>query len=355
MNRRILGAILLAIGIVLVVAGLVLNLVIVPSMKQLPDDVDTTRTYVGTAPVIFDPAAFQFMRDLNIDLTRHLETEATDGGVELVKEEQSLSSQGRLLQQVLKRYAIDRKSMETTAQYPASWADLEGFWLREGLVIGWPIGTEKKDYLGWSDDYHATITLSYSGEVMHDRAKINTYYFKASSGPRLIDPDYVKALGLPPEIPKDVFTALVGQTDISDMVKRFLPLVLEQLPGDNVPLAYYYEYEGEYWIEPKTGVLIDTKKHELRRVGLSDEAIAGTPLANLSEEQRAALRIPVSDFTYWGTDQSVQDAKKDAEDATNKITLYGTTLPIVAIIAGAVIGLVGVFLVLRKPSPTTGT
>jgi hypothetical protein len=353
MNRRILGGILLGIGIVLVVAGLVLMLVIVPSMKQLPDDVDTTRTYIGTAPVIFDPATFQFMKDLNIDLTRHIQTEATNGGVELVKEEQSLSSQGQLIQKVLKRYAIDRKSMETTAQYPASWADLEGFWPREGLVIGWPIGTEKMDYRAWSDDYRATVTLIYEGEVVHDRAKINTYHFTSSSGPLPIDADYVKALGLPLEIPKEQFTALVGQTDLSAMIKNFLPLVLQQLPGDTVPLAYYYEYEGEYWIEPKTGVLIDTKKHELRKVGLPDEAIAGTPLANLPADQLAALRVPVSDFTYWGTDQSVQDAKKDAEDANSKITLYGSTLPIVAIVAGAVIGLVGVFLVLRK-SPTAG-
>jgi hypothetical protein len=353
MSRRILGGILLGIGIVLVVAGLVLMLIIVPGMKQFPDDVNTTRTYVGTAPVIFDPAAFQFMKDLNIDLTRHFETESTDGGVALVKEEQSLSSQGQLIQEVLKRYAIDRKSMETTAHYPASWAELDGFLPRQGLVIGWPIGTEKKDYQAWNDDYRTTVPLTYSGEVQHDRAKINTYYFTASSGPLPINADYVKALGLPLEIPKEQFTALVEQTDLNALIKSFLPLVLQRLPGDNVPLAYYYEYEGEYWIEPKTGVLIDTKKHELRKVGLPDEAIAGTPLANLPEDQLASFRVPVSDFTYWGTDQSVQDAKKDAEDASSKITLYGTTLPIVAIVAGAAIGLAGIFLVLRK-SPTTG-
>jgi hypothetical protein len=141
MNRRILGGILLGIGIVLVVAGLVLMLVIVPGMKQFPDDVNTTRTYEGTAPVIFDPATFQFMKDLKIDLTRHFETETTEGGVALVKEEQALSSQGQPIQQVLRRYAIDRKTMETSAQYPASWAELDGFLPRQGLVIGWPIGT----------------------------------------------------------------------------------------------------------------------------------------------------------------------------------------------------------------------
>jgi len=350
MSRRILGGILLGIGIVLVVASLVLMLVIVPGMKQFPDDVDTTRAYEGTAPVMFDPATFQFMKDLKIDLTRHFKTEATDGGVALVEEEQSLSSQGQVIQKVSKRYAIDRKTMEAATHYPASWAEMEGFWPREGLVLGWPIGTEKKDYQGWSDDYRDTVTLKYSGEVKHDRAGINTYYFTASSGPRPIDADYVKALGLPLEIPKEQFTGLVGQTELSDMIKRFLPALLQQLPGDSVPLAYYYEYEGEYWIEPKTGVLIDTKKHELRKVGLPDEVIAGTPLANLPEDQRTALRVPVSDFTYWGTDQSVQDAKKDAEDANHKITLYGTTLPVAGIVVGAVLGLVGVYLVLKRSS-----
>jgi hypothetical protein len=338
------------VGVALVVAGLLLMLVIVPDMKQFPDDVNTARHYVGTMPVMFDPDTFEFMTDLDLNLERHFNTEATDGGVALVKEEQTMSDGDQVLQHFVKHYALDRKTMEVSDTFPDSWAQTEGFWAREGIVLGWPIGTENRDYVGWSDDYRATVTLKFEGEVEHERAKIKTYYFTSTSGPVPIDPDAVTAMKLSLGLPKEQFQALVEQTDLSPLVKNLLPNVLETLEGDTVPLAYYYEYEGEYWVEPETGVLIDTKKHELRKVGLPDEVIAGSPLALLPEEQRAALRVVVSDFTYWGTDETVQDAKKDAEDAKSRIQLYGTTLPVAGIVVGALLALVGVFLVMRKPA-----
>ncbi|MCZ7540572.1 MAG: hypothetical protein M5U29_11825 [Anaerolineae bacterium] len=54
-------------------------------------------------------------------------------------------------------------------------------------------------------------------------------------------------------------------------------------------------------------MLIDTRKHELRSVGLGAEMLAGSPLAALPEDQRASLRVPVFDLTYQATDQSVRD------------------------------------------------
>ena len=165
MNRRLVGPAVLLLGVVLVVAGLLLMAVIVPGMKQFPDDVNTTREYTGTMPVLFNTQTFTFMTDLPIDLERHFQTEATDDGVALVKEEQTLSSGGQPLQQLVKHYAIDRKTMEVTDKYPSSWATKEGFWPREGLVLGWPIDTKKKDYIGWSDDYRAPVVLKYEGVV----------------------------------------------------------------------------------------------------------------------------------------------------------------------------------------------
>lgn len=348
MNRKLVGGVLLVLGIALVVVGIVLMGVIVPAMKQFPADVDTTRYYEGTMPVMFNPQTFEFMTNLDIELVRHFKTEDTDGDVALVLEEQTLSSGGQALQQFVKHHAIDRKTMEVADDFPAAWSETEGYWPRQGLVLGWPIDTEKRDYTGWSDDYRATVPLTFSGEVEHERAKIKTYYFTSSGGPMPIAAEHVASLGLPQGLPKDQFSALIEQTDLSDMIKRLLPTLLERLEGDTVPLAYYYEYEGEYWIEPKTGVLIDTKKHELRSVGLAEEAIAGSPLANLPEEQRAALRVTVSDFTYQATDASVEDAKKDAQDAQDQLQLFGTTLPIAAIVAGAVLGLIGLLLLVLK-------
>ena len=354
MSRKTLGGLIAIIGAILIVAGLALMLVVVPGMKQFPEDVDTTRSYSGTMPVLLNAETFEFMTDLDVELSRHFRTEEVDGDVALVFEEQFLLTGGQPLQQLVKHYAIDRKTMEFADTYPEEWASREGFWPREGLVLGWPIDTEKKDYVGWSDDFRDTVTLGFAGEVQHDRAGITTYYFAASAPPKLIHPDAVTAMGLPNELPKEQFAALIQGAAVSDALKNILPVLLDQWEEETIPLQYYYEYEAEYWIEPETGVLIDTRKHELRKVGLGEEFLQISPLlANMSEEQRAGSRVTVFDLTYQATDESVRDAKQDADDAASQIELFGTTIPIAAIILGALLIVVGGVLVLSKV-PTAG-
>jgi hypothetical protein len=349
MSRKALGGILLILGLVLVVAGVLLMGVIVPGMKQWPDDVDTVRTYEGTMPVLLNPNTFEFMKDLNVTLERHVKTEEVDGDVALVSEAASITGpNGEPLQARLNQYAIDRKTMLAVEDYPASWTGKDGFWNRVGLVLGWPIDSEQKDYDGWADDYRATVTLKYEGEEKHDRADIDTYLFTAGSEPRPIETAAVEAMGLPVALPKEQLIALIGQTDLPNLVKSQLPNLLEQWPDDNVPLAYYYEYEGKYWVEPKTGVLIDTWKHELRKVGLPEEMLANSPLAALPEEQREMLRVPVFDLTYQATDSSVEDAKQDAEDAQSQIELFGTTIPLAGIVLGALLALLGIVFLVRR-------
>ncbi|MBN1200448.1 MAG: DUF3068 domain-containing protein [Anaerolineae bacterium] len=350
MSRRSIGIVLLVLGIVLVLAGAILMFVFVPGMKQFPDDVDTTRRYEGTMPVLLNPSTFEFMTDLEVDLERHFETEEVDGDVALVLEQQTLSDKdGNPLQVITKRYAIDRKTMEFADDYPDSWAEKEGFWVREGLVLGWPIGTEKKEYTGWSDDYRATVALAFDKE--EKIADIDTYLFTASQPPAPIDPAAAAAMGLPPALPKEQLAALIESADISPVVKSQLPGLLEEWPEDTIPLAYYYEYEGWYWVEPVTGVLIDTKKHELRKVGLADEVLEAAPLlAAMDEEQRALLRIAVSDLTYQGIEDSVEDAKQDAVDAKNQLDLFGTFLPLIGIGLGLILVIIGAVLALRKTS-----
>jgi hypothetical protein len=358
MNRKTLGGVLLVLGLVLIVGGLVVMFVIVPGMKQFPDDVDTTRMYSGTMPVLLNPATFEFMTDLNVDLERHFKTEEVDGDMALVLEEQTLSTQGQPLSQVIKRHVIDRKTMEFVENYSGDWAELEGYVQRGGLVLGWPIDTEKKDYDGWSDDYQDKVLLKYVDTVEHPRAKIETYYFTSESGPLPIDPIGVAALGLPTELTQAQIAGLLGGMEgVSPQIAAGLPIVMA-LAGwpDPVPLSYVYEYTGEYWIEPATGVLIDTHKVEIRKVGFSEEllgslveAISNLPGDAVDPAMLGEL-LPVTVFylDYQATDESVQDAKKDALDAKDTIQLYGTTIPIALIVIGLVLGIAGAFVFMQK-------
>ena len=355
MNRKITGIVLLVAGLILVVVGLIVMLVIVPGLKQFPDDVDTTRRYSGSMPVLLNRENLQFLTDIPVELIRHFKTEETDGELALVLEEQTLESQGTPLLQIVKRHAINRKTMEFAGEYPESWKEKEGMINRAGLVLGWPIDTEKKDYVGWSDDYRDTVTLKFEGEVEHERAKIKTYYFTSSSEARPIDPAAVAAMGLPTELTHEQLGTMVGGLDINPMIARALPVLIEQAGWpDPVPLTYVYEYEAEYWVEPDTGVLIDTHKIEIRKAGFSDE-LMGTLAEQIStlgivEPEVVAEFLPVTVFhlEYQATDQTVEEAKKDAEDAQSQIRLYGTLLPITIVVAGALLALIGLLLAARS-------
>jgi hypothetical protein len=359
MNRKVLGGVLVLLGVALIVVGLVVAFVVVPNMKQFPADVNTTRTYEGTVPVQLDPTTFQFMTNLSVDLTRHFMTIATDGNLALVKEEQTLSvKDGPVLQEYVKYHAINRKTMEGVENYPAKWNENEGLYGRQGLSLGWPIDTQKKDYPGWSDDYRAVVTLRYEGEIEYPRAKINTYYFTSESDPLPIVPEAVAAMHLPTEISQAQLATLVsGMEGLDPVIGQALPLLIKMAEWpDPIPLTYVYGYSGEYWVEPTSGVLIDTHKIEIRSVSVPDDLltalvgkIEALPIKIDPTMISSLLPITVSHLEYQATDQSVQDAKKDAEDAKSKIHLYGTTLPIVAVLGGVVLGLVGIFLFTRKP------
>ncbi len=358
MNRKASGGVLVILGVALVVIGLVVAFVVVPGMKQFPDDVDTTRMYEGTVPVQLNPATFEFMTNLSVDLKRHFMTVETDGDKALVKEEQTLSvKDGPVLQELVKNHAIDRKTMEGLMTYPEKWNGEENLFPREGISLSWPIDSKKKDYTGWSDDYRATVVLKYEGEVEHPRAKINTYYFTSQSDPQPIAPEAVAVMHLPTELSQEQLGALVGGMEGMDpKIAQALPLLIKMAEWpDPIPLSYVYGYTGEYWVEPTTGVLIDTHKIEIRSVTVSDELLKALAdkISALPVEVDPAmiaqlLPITVSHLEYQATDQSVQDAKKDAEDAKSQIKLYGTTLPVAAIAAGIVLGLLGLFLFTRK-------
>jgi hypothetical protein len=360
MNKKTLGGILLVVGLVLIVGGLVLMLVIVPGMKQFPDDVDTTRLYAGTMPVLLSPQAdgsIIFLTDLQVDLERHFYVEETDGDLALVVEEQTLSTDEQVLKELLKRQAIDRKSMEFVDEIPAKWADKEGIYQRGGIVLGWPIDSEKKDYEGWSDDYRDRVPLEFEGEVEHPRGKIDTYLYTSASDARPIVPEQVEELGLPPAIPKDTLSELIsGMEGMSPVMGTAFPLLMSLADWpDPVPLEYTYEYTGEYWIEPATGVLIDTHKIEIRKVTVPEDLLTALvdqidalPVPVDSEVVSELLPLTVYYLDYQATDQTVEDAKGDAEDAKSLIELYGSTLPIIGIVAGLVIGVVGLFLVMQK-------
>jgi hypothetical protein len=336
MGNKKVGFAVLVLGLVLIVAALAIKFVILPGQAQWPADVDTTRHYEGTFQTIINRQALQsmdlaniFLRDIPVTITRHVTTEKVEGGKAVVLEDATITGPGGLELGSETWYAIDRKTMEAIPDFSGN----ENIINREGLVIGWPIGSEKKEYTGWNGDTLSTVTLSYVRE--EERGGLNTYVFEASSPPQEIVAADKLAL-FPPAVPKDLLVGLAQGLDLPDAMRERFATMLPNLP-DSVPLKYTYEYKATYWIEPTTGVLIDTEKDEVRKVALQVEDFP--------------VPVPITavyDLYYKASASSVEEAAQDAQEAKSTLDTFGTTVPLALIAGGLVLAVVGLILVMRS-------
>lgn len=379
MNKTV-SRLLAAVGVLLVMAGLVLAFVIVPSMKVFPDDVDVVRHYKVEYLTLLNGETLEFYiaapgENPNLRIDRHVVVEAVDGNKTLVREDQILYDGDQALLTLSKAHALDRKTMEFLKDPPEEWTQQPGYWQREGLTIGWGIGAEEKDYVGWSDDYRQPITLKYEREEEH--GGIKTYYFTAAGEPAPIDPAQVEFLTLPTEISISSLAALASSIESEEvdlnLQQRIVLIGLIQAAVEatqdipegaevTIPLHYLYDWKGEYWVEPTTGVLIDTRKYEHRAATFPDEIFAYFKAEAAKKDENAPDYIPpdtlekllpitVSEFVYQATPESVADARKDAEDARTTLNLFGLYIPIALVVIGFVMLVVGVF-GMRMPAST---
>ncbi len=349
MKGKIGGLVLLVLGLGLIVAALVVKFVFLPSQAQWPDDVDSVRTYDGTLHVMLVPQALEnmdldnlFLRDVPITNSRHVTTEEVDGNKAIVREIAKMYGPAdQEIQGSETWYAIDRKTMDAIPEKEASqFSNSHKITEREGLVIGFPIGTEQKDYKGWSSDFQKTLMVKYLKEEQH--GDLNTYVFESSSPPgELVDPEMLAIF--PPAIPKDLLVNLAQTLDLPNAMRERFAEILPTMP-DPVPLKYTYEYETTYWIEPATGVLVDYDKHEVYKVALEMEGIpVPVPIT------------PVFEQSYHTSASSIEDATKDARDAKNQLGTVGTIVPLALAMTGLVLVVIGALVLRRSASVSTGT
>jgi hypothetical protein len=341
--RTTTGVLLALLGVASLAGAAALYWVVVPGQAQLPDDTNVTRQFDGTAAVLLNPAGLMsgdmskvLLRNVPVTAERTVTTTATDGGVAQVRDVRTLeSADGQSLGRSDSTYAVDRKTLEAAKSHPDSWAVAE----HEGLTVSWPIGAEKREYVGWVSDTQTTTPVKYVGE--EQRGGLNTYVYESSVAPAPIKDQQVLG-ALPKSLPPQALAPLLSALPLPDALKAQLAQVLPQLRAD-VPLTYTYESTTKYWVEPTTGVVIDADRREVRKVGLELPGGRSVPPS-----------IAVFDVNTSMVDASVAAAADEATDARDRLALYGTTLPLVLAGVGAVLLIVAIILFAtgrRRPDP----
>ena len=336
--RKGLGATLAIVGVLCLAVAALLAWAVVPNREQLPADTATTRQYEGTADVLLNAQALNagdlraaLIVDTPVTAQRTVTVEATDGSAAEVSDERQLTANGQTVGQSQVTYAVDRTSLESTTAIPSDWRVTP----HQGLTVSWPIHTQKRDYTGWVNETRTTVPLRY--ERAESRGGVDTYVYTASVPATPIKDEQVLA-GLPRTLPVSVLGTLASVLPIPPEVQAGLA---QALPGlaNPVPLAYTYESTSTYWIEPSTGIVVDTDRHEVRQAGIGGPG--GSTIGS----------VAVFDVSTRFTPASVTAAADDARGARSTVRTFGTVVPWVLTGVGAIALVAG--LVLARPGHRT--
>jgi hypothetical protein len=294
---RVLARVLLALGVFLIVAG-VLALTWAPGMvKKTPLDVDMTTNYAGQAAKL-DPVsgAFDMKPAYAIRETKADSKKSSDDTVLMVENACAVFDTGGakvcvngndpdLITATTDIFAEDRVTAETVddKNLPADAVP------HEGLVNKFPFDAEKKTYPFWDGDVGKAVDIDYVGIESLFGLDTYKYSYTVKDVPINIAED-------DPATPED------------DTIKGTY---------DNVVTVN---------VDPKTGSIVKSGQHQQQF--LED----GTPAA---------------DVTLTQTDASVKKAVDDAKSAGTQLTILLTVVPLVGFIGGALC-LIGGFLLLRR-------
>lgn len=322
--RRVVGFVLLGLGVFAVALGLLLRFYAYPMLAKVPLDTKSESVAEGdgiTALVIKTENGApvpEIENNLSLRSTTYVSGDLTqpevkaDGDVavyvEAIKTEDE--SSGTLINATVRSLCFDRFSGEAVApcegQYIAVDEDkpLEGrrnVVQQPGLSFKFPFGTEQKDYPFYDLQVRKAVQAKYDGEETVQG--LNTYRFVMTVSNTKVGE-------------REVPGSLIGQPD-----------------EPSVTADLYYKGKRTLWVEPATGIIVSGQQEMTQElVAPGEEPGEGTV---------------VFDGTLRLNEKTVNDFVGKAEDAAGKISFL-TVLPIWLWIGGGLLIVVGVVMLFTR-------
>ncbi len=321
MRSRVLGATLLALGVVALIFAGGLAFVVAPTVKQLPYDMKPTQsiaeapnatflqitsgvakvntgTLRSTVKVTPDPKE-------TADLEDPLEGKAM---VWLVGQTVENTGSTELVSAYSTALAVDRKT-GAAQQWDGQWLDTGN---REkvnysGQIYKFPFGTEKKTYPIFDRDLLKTLPANFV--KTEEIEGLETYQFTQEIRNEI------------QEVPADRLSVLLSQLG----------------PPGATTGQVRYDNTRTVWVEPTTGQFIKVQEQQKKSL----VADAGQP-------------VTILDATFTYTDETVRNAAETAKSNRQRLMLVTVWGPIALAVVGLILVAVGVLLARRAPAPTAG-
>jgi hypothetical protein len=329
------SVILAVVGVLLLAGAAVVRFVVLPKVSTLPSGFDTTQSYSGTydgvnpAALAGSSAGTTVLRNAPMTAGRRYQTSSVDGNTAIVTRtlQRALAGQSQPAAQV--RYAVDRTDF--TGQPAPSGSS--GVVASQGQIFSLPLHPSTSgSYRLWDEATAKAYPLGYKGTTTV--AGRTTYQFTTTAEGTLADP---ASLGLPTSVTRPQLTALAPSLldQIPAPLQAQLPAILASLP-DTIPLTWTSSTDVGFWADATTGAPIRTQ---------STQKISGGI---------AGIALPLGTIALKTTGSSEQTIADDAASNASKLTLVGTTIPLVLLVLGIVVLVIAVLLAARGGRRPTG-
>lgn len=305
MRGRAIGLGLLGLGAFVLAAALCVRLFLEPALVKLPLDQKADPVAIGSGIDFFSQGELKQYRGLDATVVQHVRGDASaDGAGDDVAVwnfgSVMTDSDGMQLDASTYRVCLDRRTAEAV-DCPSTHVNYDRDATIEGLTLTFPFGTEQRDY----DLFNATTGKAFPARFEGEETLegLDVYRFVQTI------PETVLREA-------DVPGSLVGSTEPS------------------VTVEAVYSNERTMWVEPVSGVIVTAEEHPKAELRGPDGEQGPIMLAG--------------DFA--GNDQTVADGVDRAEGFRDQITLVKKTLPLSLVALGALLLIVGGFLVSRRPT-----
>jgi len=333
------GALFLTAGaVILVAAAAAARYYVLPMVHQVPSDVDNTLKYTGTVSMI-NPAAMasgdtskMFLANVAVTAEQRVKAVEVSGRTVVMSSDTTVKGpDGAAILTSNHVYALDRVTLEA-APPPTGNSNVE---THTGLALGFPLTPRQKDYQYWDTTTQTAVPAVYSEDDV--RGGRDTYVYRVHAEGAIKD---AKIRGmLPQTLPKAILPLLANALPpaIQQALAQFLPGLPESLP-----LTYTSTTDMTFWVDKKTGVVIDVDQQQTIKAQLSG-ALAAAPLP-------AAF-----DLSIRSTDETVAANASDAAEADNGLMLIGTYIPAGLGGLAVLLLLIAIILAFRKRRPSVET
>ena len=373
-GRRRAALAILAAGVVLAVAGIVLPFILGAAFVSYPGGpVDQSIHATGTYTLLVNPATLvpQPPQSQPLSLERRLRTVETTGNTVIMQQDDS-EKIGPLPPLVFsQRYAIDQDSVRNVAS-PEAYAYAPGNTVDRSPAysVNLPLGTGNGPYLLWDDATGQTYPLTTQGNVTRDGLQLLGFHGHLA-GAR-VSAAFLTALtplGLPAtatlaDLTPQLMAAGVDVTQLLSGPLRQLDStdqnVVKGIINAPITVGYLLTTDVTLLVDPKTGTIVSVD-HVSQTLAMRPEiAGIGRVLAILSQAKYAAKpdvvaaaaqvaklttappTTPLFTVSYAQTPQTVASVAAFAQSRGNDIDTLTVTIPLIVGLVGLVLILVAV-------------